>query len=151
MTNIGDANDIALPVVVEREGIRLPSRVYPGDAGLDLQAASAAQIPPGERCVVETGVRVEIPRGYVGFVLPRSGQAAKYGITHLDAPGVIDSEYRGELHFILYNSDKHETFTVNVGDRLGQLVVLPIAVAEPVLATELSTSERGTRGLGSSR
>jgi dUTP pyrophosphatase len=146
-----DANGIALPVIVEREGIRLPSRVYPGDAGLDLQAASAAEIPPGERCVVETGVRVEIPPGYVGFILPRSGQAAQYGITHLDAPGVIDSEYRGELHFILYNSDKRETFTVNVGDRLGQLLVLKIAEARPVLAAELSATERGSRGLGSSR
>ena len=96
-------------------------------------------------------MRVEIPPGYVGFILPRSGQAAKYGITHLDAPGVIDSEYRGELHFILYNSDKHETFIVNVGDRLGQLLVLKIAEATPVLVSELSATERGSRGLGSSR
>jgi dUTP pyrophosphatase len=144
-------NEINLPVVIEREGIRLPSRVYPGDAGLDLQAASEATIPPGERRVIETGLHVEIPRGYVGFILPRSGHAAKYGITHLDAPGVIDSEYRGELHFILYNSDNREAFTVNVGDRLGQLLVLRVADAQPVLATELSATERGSRGLGSSR
>jgi dUTP pyrophosphatase len=148
---VSETDDIALNVIIEREGIRLPSRSYPGDAGLDLQAASEATIPPGERCVVETGLRVEIPRGYVGFILPRSGQAAKFGITHLDAPGVIDSEYRGELHFILYNSDKRETFTVNVGDRLGQLLVLRVAEAMPVLATELTNTERGTRGLGSSR
>lgn len=148
---MSDASDISLPVIIEREGIRLPSRVYPGDAGLDLQAAREATILPGERCVVETGLRVEIPRGYVGFILPRSGQAAKYGITHLDAPGVIDSEYRGELHFILYNSDRRNAFTVNVGDRLGQLLVLKIAQAMPVLASELSVTERGSRGLGSSR
>jgi dUTP pyrophosphatase len=148
---MSDTDSISLPVIIEREGIRLPSRVYPGDAGLDLQAASEASIPPGERCVVETGLRVEIPPGYVGFILPRSGQAARYGITHLDAPGVIDSEYRGELHFILYNSDRRETFTVNVGDRLGQLLVLKVADARPVLASELSATERGTRGLGSSR
>jgi dUTP pyrophosphatase len=148
---MNEPHGIGLPVIVTREGIGLPARVYPGDAGLDLQAAREARIAPGERCVVETGVRVEIPRGYVGFVLPRSGQAAKYGITHLDAPGVIDSEYRGELHFILYNSDKHKTFNVNVGDRLGQLLVLRIAEAMPVLASELSETERGTRGLGSSR
>ena len=148
---MSDIDDIRLPMIIEREGVGLPSRVYPGDAGLDLQAAREAAIAPGERCVVETGVRVEIPLGYVGFILPRSGQAARYGITHLDAPGVIDSEYRGELHFILYNSDKRETFTVNVGDRLGQLLVLKIAQATPVLASMLSTTERGTRGLGSSR
>ncbi|HEY2535674.1 MAG TPA: dUTP diphosphatase [Solirubrobacteraceae bacterium] len=144
-------SEIDLPVLITHEGIRLPSRVYPGDAGLDLQAASVATIQPGERCVVETGVRVEIPHGYVGFILPRSGHAAKYGITHLDAPGVIDSEYRGELHFILYNSDKREAFKVNIGDRLGQLLVLRVAEATPVLASELSDTERGTRGLGSSR
>ncbi len=148
---MSETDDIRLPVIIEREGIRLQSRIYPGDAGLDLQAAREATIPPGERCVVETGVRVEIPHGYVGFILSRSGQAAKYGITHLDAPGVIDSEYRGELHFILYNSDKLETFTVNVGDRLGQLLVLKIAHATPVLASVLSATERGSRGLGSSR
>ena len=148
---MSDVSEIGLPVVITHEGIRLPSRVYPGDAGLDLQAASGATIPPGERCVVETGVRVEIPRGYVGFILPRSGHAARYGITHLDAPGVIDSEYRGELHFILYNSDKREAFTVNVGDRLGQLLVLRVTEATPVLASGLSDTERGTRGLGSSR
>lgn len=148
---MSETNGIELPVIIEHQGVRLPSRVYPGDAGLDLQAASEAVIPPGERCVVKTGLRVEIPRGYVGFILPRSGHAAKYGITHLDAPGVIDSEYRGELHFIMYNSDKHNTFKVNVGDRLGQLLVLRIAEALPVLANELSETERGSRGLGSSR
>jgi dUTP pyrophosphatase len=148
---MSDANGISLPVIIEREGIGLPARVYPGDAGLDLQAAGEATILPGERCVIETGLHVEIPRGYVGFILPRSGHAAKYGITHLDAPGVIDSEYRGELHFILYNSDKREAFTVNVGDRLGQLLVMRVADAQPVLARELSETERGSRGLGSSR
>lgn len=148
---MSDTDRMELPTIIERDGIDLPSRVYPGDAGLDLQAASDACIPPGERRVVETGVRVEIPRGFVGFILPRSGQAAKYGITHLDAPGVIDSEYRGELHFILYNSDKHATFNVNVGDRLGQLVIVAVAEVQPVLASELSDTERGVRGLGSSR
>jgi dUTP pyrophosphatase len=148
---MSDTGEITLNVIIERDGIRLPSRVFPGDAGLDLQAASEASIPPGERCVIKTGLRVEIPSGYVGFILPRSGHAAKYGVTHLDAPGVIDSEYRGELHFILYNSDKHETFVVNVGDRLGQLLVLRIAEATPILASELSRTERGSRGLGSSR
>jgi dUTP pyrophosphatase len=146
-----DADEISLPVIIEREGVGMPSRVFPGDAGLDLQAARGAKIAPGERCVIATGLRVEIPPGYVGLIVPRSGHAARYGVTHLDAPGVIDSEYRGELHFILYNSDKHDTFTVNVGDRLGQLLVLSIAVATPVLAGELSATERGRQGLGSSR
>jgi dUTP pyrophosphatase len=146
-----DADEISLPVVIERDGIGMPSRIFPRDAGLDLQAATEATIAPGERCVIATGLRVEIPPGYVGLIVPRSGHAARYGITHLDAPGVIDSEYRGELHFILYNSDKHAAFTVNVGDRLGQLLVLRTAAAMPVLATELSATERGSRGLGSSR
>jgi dUTP pyrophosphatase len=148
---MSDTDDIDLPVVIEREGVELPARVFPLDAGLDLQAASGVTIAPGERCVVATGVRVQIPPGYVGLIVPRSGQAARYGITHLDAPGVIDSEYRGELHFILYNSDRHDAFTVNVGDRLGQLLVLRIAIATPVLASVLPETERGRRGLGSSR
>jgi dUTP diphosphatase len=148
---VSDTDRISLPTIIERDGVELPTRVYPGDAGLDLQAARAATIPPGERCIVETGVRVEIPHGYVGFILPRSGHAAKFGITHLDSPGVIDSEYRGELHFILYNADKRETFTVNVGDRLGQLLVLKVAQAMPILASVLSDSKRGSHGLGSSR
>ncbi len=140
-----------LKMRIERDGITLPTRAYPGDAGLDLQAARDVTIPPGERCLVETGLRVEIPTGYVGLIVPRSGHAAKYGITHLDAPGVIDSEYRGELHFILYNSDKHDSFVVHVGDRLGQLLVMAVADVSPLLVANLSETERGRRGLGSSR
>jgi dUTP pyrophosphatase len=142
---------VKLPVQITADCIEVPTKAYPGDAGLDLQAASDAVIPPGERCVVETGLRVEIPAGHVGLVLPRSGHAAHYGITHLDAPGVIDSEYRGELHFILFNSDKSKDFVVNAGDRLGQLLVLAIADAVPAIADSLTPTERGQRGLGSSR
>jgi len=148
---VSAAEEISIRVVIEREGIDIPTRAFPGDAGLDLQAASETTIPPGERSVIETGLRVEIPPGHVGLIVPRSGYAARYGITHLDAPGVVDCEYRGELHFILYNSDKHNPFTVRVGDRLGQLLVLRLAAAAPVLASELSRTERGERGLGSSR
>jgi dUTP pyrophosphatase len=140
-----------LPTMITRSGIDLPSRAYPGDGGLDLQAAHDAVICPGERCVVGTATHVEIPTGHVGLIVPRSGQAARYGITHLDAPGVIDSEYRGELHFILYNSDKRDEFVVSAGDRLGQLLVVPIAETTPELVSALSATRRGERGLGSTR
>jgi dUTP pyrophosphatase len=140
-----------LPVMISQRGIHLPGKAYPGDAGFDLQAAHDATIEPGDRCVVGTATHVEIPRGHVGLILPRSGQAAYYGITHLDAPGVIDSEYRGELHFILFNSDKSARFEVRAGDHLGQLVVLALADVDPVLVDVLAPSQRGSRGLGSSR
>jgi dUTP pyrophosphatase len=128
----------------------VPSRAYPGDAGLDLAAAEGATLRPGERAVVATGVAVAIPEGYAGFVLRRSGLAANNGVTVLNAPGLIDSGYRGELKVILLNTDREETFVVEPGMRIAQLAVLPVGVFEPVEADNLDDTERGAGGHGSS-
>jgi dUTP pyrophosphatase len=128
----------------------LPSRAHEGDAGLDLYACEAAHIGPGERWSVGTGVAVEIPDGYAGLVLPRSGLAKKHGITLVNSPGLIDSGYRGELRVLLLNTDPADTFRVAKGDRIAQLVIAPIAIAEPVEAATLADSSRGDGGFGSS-
>jgi dUTP pyrophosphatase len=128
----------------------LPTRAYPGDAGLDLAASEAIELRPGERGVVSTGVAVAIPDGYAGFVLRRSGLAANSGVTVLNAPGLIDAGYRGELKVILLNTDREETFVVEPGMRIAQLVVLPIGVFDPVEVEELDATERGAGGHGSS-
>lgn len=128
----------------------LPSRVHTGDAGLDLHSAQAAHIGPGERWQISTGLAVEIPDGHAGLVLPRSGLALRYGISLVNAPGLIDSGYRGEIGVLLLNNDPAEVFRVKPGDRIAQLVVIPIAGLSPVSAEELAVSERGEGGFGSS-
>jgi len=128
----------------------LPARVHDGDAGLDLFACEAAHIGPGERWSVGTGIAVEIPDGHAGLVLPRSGLAKKHGITLVNAPGLIDSGYRGEIRVLLLNTDPAEIFRVEPGDRIAQLVIAPVALAEPVEASELAESARGAGGFGSS-
>jgi dUTP pyrophosphatase len=127
-----------------------PSRAHGGDAGLDLYAAEPAHIGPGERWGVGTGLAVEIPEGHAGFVLPRSGLAREHGIALVNSPGVIDSGYRGELRVLLLNTDPADVFRVAVGDRIAQLVVAPIALAEPVEVDALASSARGDGGFGSS-
>ncbi|HKH65696.1 MAG TPA: dUTP diphosphatase [Solirubrobacterales bacterium] len=139
-----------LPVVKMKGEARVPSRAHEGDAGLDLYACEAAHIGPGERWSVGTGVGVEIPEGHAGLVLPRSGLAREHGISLVNAPGLIDSGYRGELRVLLLNTDPAETFRVEAGDRIAQLVLTPIAIAEPVEAAALTESSRGTSGFGSS-
>ena len=129
----------------------VPDRAYEGDAGLDLAACERHELGPGERAVVGTGLAVEIPAGYAGFVQPRSGLAAKHGITILNSPGLVDSGYRGEVRVILLNTDRAETFVVEPGMRIAQLVVLPVAELDLVEVEELPESERGARGFGSSR
>ena len=129
----------------------LPERAYAGDAGLDLAACEHVAISPGERAVVGTGLAVAIPEGYAGFVLPRSGLAARHGIGKVNSPGLIDSGYRGELRVTLLNTDRREPFTVEPGMRIAQLVILPIPEVELVEVDELPASERGARGFGSSR
>ena len=128
----------------------LPARAHPGDAGLDLCACEAAHVGPGERWSVGTGIAVEIPDGHAGLVLPRSGLAMKHGIALVNAPGLIDSGYRGELRVLLLNTDPAETFRVEPGDRIAQLVIAPIAPAEPVEVEGLAESVRGDGGFGSS-
>lgn len=128
----------------------VPSRAHAGDAGLDLYACEAAHLGPGERWSVGTGVAVEIPEGHAGLVLPRSGIARDHGIALVNSPGLIDAGYRGEVRVLLLNTDPADTFKVEPGDRVGQLVVVPIALAEPVEVESLSDSARGDGGFGSS-
>jgi len=128
----------------------LPSRAHEGDAGLDLYSCEAAHIGPGERWGVGTGVGVEIPEGHAGLVLPRSGLARDHGIALVNAPGLIDSGYRGELRVLLLNTDPAETFRVEPGDRIAQLVLTPIVTADVVETQALSESARGEGGFGSS-
>jgi dUTP pyrophosphatase len=129
---------------------KMPTRAHAGDAGLDLYACEAAHIGPGERWSVGTGIAVEIPDGHAGLVLPRSGLAHKHGIALVNAPGLIDAGYRGELRVLLLNTDPAEIFRVEPGDRVAQLLVVPIALAEPVEAEALTESTRGDGGFGSS-
>jgi len=128
----------------------MPARTHEGDAGLDLYAAEPAILGPGDRASVATGIALEIPAGHAGLVLPRSGLAARHGIALVNAPGLIDSGYRGEVRVLLLNTDASEPFEIGAGDRIAQLVITPVAVAEPVAAAELSASARGEGGFGSS-
>ncbi len=141
---------IELEVARLRDDAELPSQAYPGDAGLDLVACEEVTLAPGERAVVPTGIAVSIPVGYAGLVTPRSGLAARHGISVVNGPGLIDSGYRGELKAILLNTDGHESFTVERGMRIAQLVVVPVAATRLVEVTELAGSARGVDGLGSS-
>lgn len=142
---------IELPVVRLREDATLPARAYAGDAGLDLATCERLELAPGERAVVPTGLAVAVPEGFAGFVQPRSGLAARHGIAVVNSPGLIDSGYRGELRVVLLNTDSERTFVAEPGDRIAQLVVLPVPELELVEVAELPGTERGVRGFGSSR
>ena len=129
---------------------RLPTRAYPGDAGLDLYALEGGGLDPGERASVRTGIAVEIPEGEAGLVLPRSGLAARHGIALVNAPGLIDSGYRGEVVVLLLNTDRSVRFELAAGDRIAQLVLVTVQAPEVVEVEELAMSERGAGGFGSS-
>jgi dUTP pyrophosphatase len=139
-----------LPVRLLSEQARVPTRAHEGDAGLDLRAAEGTTIGPGKRASVGTGISIEIPPGYAGLVLPRSGLAAKYGISLVNSPGLIDSGYRGEIRVLLLNTDREQPFAIEPGDRIAQLLVTPVAPAEPVEALALTATARGEGGFGSS-
>ena len=141
---------IELPVRRLRPDARLPARAYAGDAGFDLAACERVELGPGERAAVPTGLAVAIPEGYAGFVQPRSGLAARNGLTIVNTPGLVDSGYRGELVVILLNTDREVPFVVEPGMRIAQLVVVPVPEVELVELDELPASERGVRGFGSS-
>lgn len=128
----------------------LPTRAHEGDAGLDLYASEPAHIGPGERWRVATGIALEVPEGHAGLVLPRSGLARRHGISLVNAPGLIDSGYRGEIKVLLLNNDPAEGFRIEPGDRIAQLLLTPCVAAQPVEAEALTTSERGQAGFGSS-
>ena len=129
----------------------MPTRAYAGDAGLDLTSCERVELAPGERALVGTGLAVAIPEGYAGFVQPRSGLAARHGLTVVNSPGLIDEGYRGEIRVVLLNTDAREAFVVEPGMRIAQLVVLPLPELDPVEVDELPETERGVRGFGSSR
>jgi dUTP pyrophosphatase len=133
-----------------REDAVVPRQAYDGDAGLDLAACEGLTLGPGQRGIVPTGIAVEIPEGYAGFVQPRSGLAARHGISIVNTPGLVDSGYRGEIRIVLINTDSAQAFTVEPGMRIAQLVVVPVASVRLVEVDELATSERGARGFGSS-
>lgn len=133
-----------------RDDAVLPARQHEGDAGLDLVAVESATLPPGGgRAMVGTGIAVEVPEGWAGLVCPRSGLAARHGISVVNGPGIIDAGYRGELRVVLVNTDAHETFEVAPGDRIAQLLLTPVLVGPVVEAEELSAAGRGAGGFGS--
>jgi dUTP pyrophosphatase len=140
---------VRLPFARLSETARAPVRAHDGDAGLDLHAAETATIAPGERLSVGTGIAVAIPEGHAGLVLPRSGLAARHGIALVNAPGLIDAGYRGEVRVLLLNTDQEEPFEVHPGDRIAQLVLARVEGPEPVEQT-LDETARGEGGFGSS-
>lgn len=127
----------------------VPVYAHPGDAGADLTAAEAVRLEPGRRALVGTGVRIALPDGYVAFVVPRSGLAARHGITIVNAPGTVDAGYRGEIKVSLLNTDPDEAFEIAAGDRIAQLIVMPVPRANFIEVDELPDSVRGEGGFGS--
>ena len=140
-----------MEILVQRldAGVPMPSRAHPGDAGLDLHTAEDVTLKPGERESVPTGIAVAIPKGCAGFVVPRSGLAAKHGIGVVNAPGLIDSGYRGEIRVLLVNLDQNEAFELRRGERIAQLVIQRVEEATLREVGELPPSARGEGGFGS--
>jgi dUTP pyrophosphatase len=132
------------------ERARLPTRAHDGDAGLDLYALEDAVLAPGERASVPTGIAVEIAPGQAGLVLPRSGLAARHGISVVNAPGLIDADYRGEVRVLLLNTDREQSFQIAAGDRIAQLVLVRVELPALVEVDSLSDTARGIGGFGSS-
>ena len=141
---------VRLEVKKLRESAVVPARAYAGDAGMDLAACERVELAPGARALVPTGLAVAIPDGYAGYVQPRSGLAAKHGISIVNTPGLVDSGYRGELLVNLVNHDEAEPFVVEPGMRIAQLVILPVPPVELIEVDELPKSDRGADGFGSS-
>lgn len=136
-------------VEVLLHGAEPPQYAHAGDAGADLLSTDEVVIAPGERALVGTGVSIALPDGFVAFVVPRSGLAAKHGITIVNTPGTVDAGYRGEIRVILLNTDRSEPYTVREGDRIAQLVVMPVARARFIPVERLPGTERGEGGFGS--
>lgn len=143
-------NSLKIPVQKLEGYADLPKYAYPGDAGFDLVSIEKCSIAPGERAVVKCGFAMAIPEGYAGLVIPRSGLAAKHGISVVNAPGLIDSGYRGEICVILLNTDKNDTFNIDPGDRIAQMMIVPFVNADFVECDTLENSERSKKGFGSS-
>lgn len=139
------SDSVDLPIIASTP----PRYAHPGDAGADLVASKAVRLEPGARALVGTGVRIALPEGYAAFVVPRSGLAAKHGITIVNSPGTVDAGYRGEIKVSLLNTDSSSAYDVAVGDRIAQLIIMPVTRANFIPVTELPDSARGAGGFGS--
>jgi dUTP pyrophosphatase len=137
---------VDVPIIAQH----VPAYAHPGDAGADLCAAEAVTLAPGERHTVPTGVSVALPDGFAGFVVPRSGLAMRHGITIVNAPGTVDAGYRGEIKVTVLNTDRSMSYDIGVGDRIAQLIVMPVTRARFVPVDALPDSHRGSAGFGSS-
>ena len=126
-----------------------PQYAHPGDAGADLVAAQGMTLKPGERATIPTGVSIALPDGFVAFVMPRSGLAAKHGVGLVNSPGTIDAGYRGEISVVMINTDPTSSFVIEAGDRIAQLVIQAVVRARFIPVTELPGSARGAGGFGS--
>lgn len=143
-------NGVRVEFLLDHPDAVLPVAAHPGDAGLDLRSVERATIPPGARRRIDTGVRMALPPGHAGLVVPRSGLADRHGISVVNGPGLIDRGYRGRIGVLLLNTDASEPFTVEVGDRIAQLVVIEAPAVRPVQVEGLDETERGEGGFGSS-
>lgn len=128
----------------------IPAYAHPGDAGADLTSTISLRLEPGRRALVPTGVQIALPSGHVAFVVPRSGLATRHGLTVVNSPGTVDAGYRGELKVTLLNTDPDDAYEIAVGDRIAQLIVMPVVTARFVPVNELPDSSRGDQGFGSS-
>lgn len=142
-------NEVSIEIKRLDGELPLPRYQHAGDAGLDLCSAENVVLAPGERRVIGTGIAVAIPEGFVGLGAPRSGLAARDGLSMVNSPGVVDSGYRGEIKVILVNLDPHEPISIQRGDRISQLLIVPVARARVIEREELSETDRGDAGLGS--
>lgn len=143
-------DNVHVSIKILSRDAQIPHMAYNGDAGVDLRSVDRIVLEPQERAMVATGLAIALPEGYAGFVLPRSGLAAKHGISIVNAPGLIDSNYRGELKVILLNTDPDKSFTIEIGDRIAQLIVMPVPTINFEQVEELTESQRGESGFGSS-
>ena len=143
-------DNVHVSIKILSRDAQIPHMAYNGDAGVDLRSVERIVLEPQERAMVTTGLAIALPEGYAGFVLPRSGLAAKHGISIVNAPGLIDSNYRGELKVILLNTDPDKSFTIEIGDRIAQLIVMPVPTINFEQVEELTESQRGESGFGSS-
>ena len=141
---------LSIPVKLLSEDASMPQAMRMGDAGLDLRSVEQVTLRPFERALISTGIALAIPEGYAGFVLPRSGLAAKHGFTLVNAPGLIDSNYRGEIKVIGMNLDPNDDFVISAGDRIAQLVIMRVCDCGLYAVEELDVTERGADGFGSS-
>lgn len=144
-----DADGLAIPITLVDDAARLPCYAHPGDAGADLAITIDVVLEPGQRALVPTGVAIAVPEGYAAFVHPRSGLAARSGLTIVNAPGTVDAGYRGEIKVCLLNTDSHTPITLRRGDLIAQLVIQPVVRAQFIKVTELDDTARGAGGHGS--